>query len=521
MATLTVIQSKRQQTGAGLASILAYCAQEFKTVYNGQKLCSGVNCMSGDAFREMMNTKLRCRKTDGRMYYHLVQSFSPEENITPQDAHSLALRFASEQFSGYEVQVSTHVDKDHLHSHFIVNAVSFETGRKYHSDSENIQRLRDASDRLCREQGLSIVESPAPKNSLKRMSAREYRAAEKGQSWKMGLTIQIENAMEYAASKEEFFSLMEGEGYGVRWTPDRKYITYQCPNGMKCRDNTLHELKFTKEMMEYEFRIRAEIARGIADADAPDTARRRKRRPLFCRDRAALEELAGAGTAAQRAAAGADPSERFADDGGSARRSDDSADGSAARVYDGDGGVDGSVSAEAGVGSGSIYERGEDGSLRFVRTGWERERLVFLSAAERALRDEALSPQAVLDLAPAHGLNPVLAYGLGTVAAVAASMDDSSDDPEEQRRRIEAQKAGETVGLILGAAILLTEAVLHHGERQTEKKETVFHQKEQTTFVQLEPEPFPWEEDPFRPAEEIEEDEEPYWLEAEEPQLVL
>lgn len=301
------------------------------------------------------------------------------------------------------------------------------------------------------------------------MSAREYRAAEKGQSWKLALTIQIEDAMKAATSKEEFISLMEAEGCGVRWTPDRRYITYLCPNGMKCRDNKLHESKFTKEMMEYEFRIRAEIARGIAGADAPGTARRRKCRPLFCRDGAELEGLDDPGADPQRAAAEADSEERFADDGRRDEQSDRLADGSAQQSDNTDGGADGSVSAEADSGSRSIYERGEDGALRFVRTGWERERLIFLRTAERACRNEALPTQNVLDLAPAYSHNAGLSAGLGALAAVGAMADGDSDDPEERRRRIEAQRAGETVGLILGAAILLTELALRHGERGTEE----------------------------------------------------
>lgn len=512
MATITVIQSKRQQTGAGLASILAYCAQDFKTVCDGHKLCSGVNCMSDDAFREMMNTKLRYHKTDGRMYYHFVQSFSPEESISPEAAHSLALRFASEQFPGYEVQVSTHVDKEHLHSHFIVNAVSFETGRKYHSDMENIQRLRYASDRLCREQGLTIVEAPAVKTGVKKMSAREYRAAVKGQSWKLELTVQINDVMKVAANKEEFLALMKAEGYSLRWTPERKYITYQCPNGMKCRDNKLHDLKYTKEMIELEFRIRAEIARRIADAAAPVQAGGRRRRSLLRRDGAELEGASDPGAEAQRAVAGAAETRAGPDDGRRDEQSDRLSDGPAPRFHDGDGGADGTVSADADVGSESLYERGADGSFRFVETGWERERLVFLRAAERAHRNEALSEKALLDLAPANGDHPALSAGLGALAAVAPLFDDDSEDPEERRRRMEAKQVAEDVGAVIGLAILLTRLALHRGDSPSETEDTSFRQ----------PEPaFSQAEAPSQPEAEPEEIENPYWLEAEEPQLVL
>lgn len=249
------------QSRQGLASILAYCKQDKKTLYDGRKLVSGVNCVAESAFNEMMNTKIQYRKTDGRMYYHLFQSFHPDEPITPETAHEIALKFAQEQFKGYEVLVATHIDREHIHSHFILNSVSAETGLKYHPDKNEIQRLRDYSDNLCRKYGLSVVIPKQPK--VKQMSAREYRSADKGQSWKLQLAIAVDEAMKYATSKEHFISLMENEGYEVKWTAERKSITYTTPNGMKCRDNKLHEEKYLKENMENEFRIREEITTGI------------------------------------------------------------------------------------------------------------------------------------------------------------------------------------------------------------------------------------------------------------------
>ena len=99
------------------------------------------------------------------------------------------------------------------------------------------------------------------------MSSREYRSAAKGESWKFRLMNTIDQCMRYAATKEEFISLMESEGYQVRWTDSRKNITYTTPKGMKCRDDRLHEEKYTKEVMEHEFRIRAALAHGGIEAE--------------------------------------------------------------------------------------------------------------------------------------------------------------------------------------------------------------------------------------------------------------
>ena len=261
IAVINFISRQKTQTRQGLNALLNYCVKNAKTVYNGRKLVSGVNCVAQSAYNEMMNTKLRYKKADGRMYYHLLQSFHPDEQLTPETAHEIALRFAEENFKGYEVLVATHVDRNHIHSHFVINSVSAENGYKYHSDNKEIEWLRNASDKLCMEYGLSVIESNT--SNVKGMSAREYRAADKGQSWKLDLAMAIDEAMCYAVSREHFIRLMEMEGYHVNWSDTRKYITYTCPNGMKCRDNKLHEEKYLKEAMTDEFRIRKKITERI------------------------------------------------------------------------------------------------------------------------------------------------------------------------------------------------------------------------------------------------------------------
>ena len=261
IAVINFISRQKTQTRQGLKALLNYCSRNAKTTYNGNRLVTGVNCVAQSAYNEMMNTKLRYKKASGRMYYHLLQSFHPDENLTPETAHEIALRFAEENFPGYEVLVATHVDRNHIHSHMVINSVNAESGYKYHSDNKEIQRLRDSSDKLCLEYGLSVIESAPSKT--KGMSSREYRSADKGQSWKLDLAMAIDEAMCYAVSREHFIRLMKLEGYQVNWSDTRKYVTYTCPNGMKCRDNKLHEEKYLKEAMTDEFRIRKKITERI------------------------------------------------------------------------------------------------------------------------------------------------------------------------------------------------------------------------------------------------------------------
>lgn len=274
IATVKFIACKKSQTSGGMSAILKYCSQDKKTVWNDKKLVSGMNVVAQSSYSEMMNTKHLYRKTGGRMFYHLIQSFHPDEDITPETAHEIGLKLANEIFKGYEVQVATHSDTVHIHNHFVVNSVSFENGLMYHSDKDEIQRIRDYSDKLCKGYGLSVLKPK--KSKVKNMSAKEYRVADRGQSWKLQLAITIDEAMQFAVSREHFISLMENEGYEVTWTDKRKNITYTTPNDMKCRDNKLHEEKYLKEAMEYEFINRKEIIRRIKEPVQDESAESRE-----------------------------------------------------------------------------------------------------------------------------------------------------------------------------------------------------------------------------------------------------
>ena len=261
MATFTAVKNRGGGRGA-LGGVLRYTQQDEKTLWEGQRLVSGWNCTAQSALSEMRLTKERYRKTDGRQYYHFVQSFAETDDLTPQEAHAIALELAQREFPSFEVLVATHIDTDHLHSHLIVNSVSFQNGKKLHQSAADLQAHRLASDEICAAHGLEILPPPQKQMKQKRMSSREYRSAAKGESWKFRLMNTIDQCMWYAETREEFISLMESEGYQVRWTEGRKNITYTTPEGMKCRDDRLHARKYTKEVMEYEFRIRAEIISG-------------------------------------------------------------------------------------------------------------------------------------------------------------------------------------------------------------------------------------------------------------------
>ena len=267
MATVTFIKYQKQSAGA-LRGVAQYVSQDEKTLdENGSQLISGQNCTPQLVSQEFQATRDMCHKESPVWFYHYVQSFSPDEVITGEQAHQLAKEFAAKAWPDSEVLIATHLDAEHIHTHFIVNAVCWETGKMLRQGPNTLRSLGQLSDELCLKHGFSVLPQQKKKQS-QGMGTREYRSAAKGESWKFRLMNTIDQCMQFAASKEEFISLMESEGYQVRWTASRKNITYTTPQGMKCRDDRLHELKYTKEVMEREFRVRAEIIyRGIEAAE--------------------------------------------------------------------------------------------------------------------------------------------------------------------------------------------------------------------------------------------------------------
>ena len=247
---------KGTQTRGCMKSVMRYVSQMSKTLWGGQQLVSGIGCQPETAFDEFLSTKLLHHKDGGVMFYHMVQSFPKGADVDPRTAHEAACRLAG-YFEGCEVLVCTHTDREHIHSHCIINSVNFETGKKVHMADEQIQELRVRNDQICEELGLPKFQRDEQKRSHG-MSNAEYYTAVKGESWKFELMCVIDECMRYAGSREEFLALLRAEGYSATWTDSRKNITYTTPEGRKCRDSKLHIEKYLKENMEAEFGYRTE-----------------------------------------------------------------------------------------------------------------------------------------------------------------------------------------------------------------------------------------------------------------------
>ena len=159
MATFTAIKNRGGGRGA-LGGVLHYVQQEEKTTWEDRQLVSGWNCTAQSVYDEMRLTKEQFHKTDGRQYYHFVQSFDKQDNLSPQEVHAMGLELAQREFPNFEVLVATHVDTDHFHNHLVVNSVSFQDGKKLHQSAADLQAHRISDDEICVAHGLEILPPP-------------------------------------------------------------------------------------------------------------------------------------------------------------------------------------------------------------------------------------------------------------------------------------------------------------------------------------------------------------------------
>lgn len=212
-----------------LASSITYISNPEKT--EQFFFTSVLNCSSVDtALSEMMETKQQFGKMGGVLGYHFIQSFQPRE-VTPEQAHAIGLEFAKRLFGKrYEVVISTHLNKHHLHNHLVVNSVSCVDGQKYHSSPESYYNdVRGTSDALCRENDLSVI---APQGKGKHYA--EWKAEQGGKPTVRGvIRADIDAIIHQAYTYDSFLMLLRKNGYEVRRGPNRKYTTVKPPGAKR------------------------------------------------------------------------------------------------------------------------------------------------------------------------------------------------------------------------------------------------------------------------------------------------
>ena len=424
--------NNKTQTAGGMRNVLNYVSRKEKTVSEDKRFVTGVNCSPETALDEMTATKNLYHKPNGRLYYHLVQSFPSGYEIEPELAHKIAVELAEKAFGKYEVVVATHIDREHIHSHLVMNSVSFEDGKKYHSNKESVEELMKLSDVICRRYGVHVLDTPKKKMNKDYLSDSEYRSAKRGESFKWELMNVINQVMKQAKNKKQFCYLMKQQGYSVRWEDNRKYITYTCPNGRRCRDNKLHGDKYRKENMEYEFktrRIAADVRQGIVGSGGHPADSGGARFQLESAD----STQQGNGTGAVRDTANTVDIVNESRNGTGAENSP-----FRAERYHSD--LSGAAESGSGTGGNSDGSTGKSNS-RPVITGWEAERGIWLEIERtRRIQAQAQIKSNQVDSDLAVGLNSIV----GGVTAVVSLIDDEPvDDTEYAREHVDSKALAE------------------------------------------------------------------------------
>ena len=427
MPIIHFANSKNQTTG-GLKKLLGYVSREKKTKLEDRRLVSGVNCSTENAYNEMMLTKQMHKKAGGRLYYHLVQSFPKGYDIKPELAHKIAVELAEKALKNFECVVATHIDREHIHSHIVFNSVSFEDGRKYHSDNNSLHELMKLSDEICRQYGVAVLDKPkfGKENQNDVLGDKEYRSAVRGESFKFALMNAITDCMKQAKLKKQFIALMKRKGYDVRWEQQRKYITYTTPKGKRCRCNKLHEKKYTKEMMEYEFEIRYAIFNG----EEQSTAERGWR------------DIAYGGSAGAELDSGAEDIEFDLSVAGRGqrriKRAADKQTDDEVRAEPVD--TAGQIPAGERTESSADTSGDERNEQRPAETGWEHERGILIKA-QRAR--ELVAESKLKAVQSADSITSAAIDTVGDVAALATIIEDSDEDEDKHYSAVDRKQLKE------------------------------------------------------------------------------
>ncbi|MEI3196453.1 MAG: relaxase/mobilization nuclease domain-containing protein [Lachnospiraceae bacterium] len=229
-------------------------------------------------YRTFLEEKKMWDKDSGRMYAHNIISWHKDEQITPEQALEFGKEFAENWFSGFQTLVAVHKDKDHIHCHLVTNSVSYEDGRKLHNTKKDLERMKQLTNQMCRERGLTVAEkgkhfdeSQIEKGEVIAWSKDKYNLFRQQvkDSFVADCAMAVLKALENCISKEKFIEKMKQFGWNVNWTEKRKHITFQNQDGKKVRDSNLSKtfhLDISKEDLENEFdrnyeRVRAEAER--------------------------------------------------------------------------------------------------------------------------------------------------------------------------------------------------------------------------------------------------------------------
>ena len=228
-----------------LQDLIAYTTNEDKT--ERFYYTTGINCDVEFARDQFDTVKMRFAKPDGNVAYHAYQSFR-EGEVTPDEAHVIGVQLAKELWGDrFQMVVATHVNTKCVHNHIVINSVSFRDGMKFHDSRDTYRLLRETSDRICLERGLSIVENPKGRG----VSQYVYKMEKAGMPTRYNVARQaIDESVALSLTIEEFKAELRKRGYNYRFDSQRKYWTITPPGWKKAI--RIHQLgeNYTREAIE-------------------------------------------------------------------------------------------------------------------------------------------------------------------------------------------------------------------------------------------------------------------------------
>lgn len=228
-------------------------------------------------YRTFLEEKRLWDKDSGRMYAHNIISWHKDEQITLEQAFEFGKEFAEKWFSGFQTLVAVHKDKEHIHCHLVTNSVSYENGRKLHNSRQDLECMKQFTNQMCRERGLTVAEkgkhfdgSQMEKGEVVAWDKDKYNLfRQQGKdSFMVECAMAILKVLEVCFSKEQFIEKMKQFGWSVNWTDKRKHITFQNQAGKKVRDSNLSKtfhMNISKEGLENEFIRNRQKSRSTAE----------------------------------------------------------------------------------------------------------------------------------------------------------------------------------------------------------------------------------------------------------------
>lgn len=210
-----------------------YVCNEEKTL---GKLISGKDCMPESCYDEFEMVRNNFNKQGGRTYYHMIQSFAQDDDISPEKCHEIGMQMAEHCFPNFQVLVATHIDKKHMHNHFIINSVSYKDGKKMDLSPSDLIAIKNYSNKLCQENDFIITEAKTRRNE--------------NPKWKLKIKYWAIKMMQESYDMDEFVWKMSMHGIDIKYDSKYKYMTYTDSEGHRCRDAKLFDERLLKKILK-------------------------------------------------------------------------------------------------------------------------------------------------------------------------------------------------------------------------------------------------------------------------------